>query len=47
MLDPLVNPVISPKPIPRIVQARIVLDCQEPLDEDKDYLEKKHNARMP
>jgi hypothetical protein len=47
MPNPLTNPTISPKPVLRIVQVRIVTNCKEPLDEDKGYSERKHNPRMP
>jgi hypothetical protein len=45
--DPLVNPMISAKPFLGIVQVGIVTDYGEPLDEDKDYFERKHNLKMP
>jgi hypothetical protein len=37
----------SLKPISKIAQAKIVTDHKEPLDEDEDYSERKHNPRMP
>jgi hypothetical protein len=47
MPNPLVNSTISPKVVQRIIQAKIVIDCGEPSNDDKDYYERKHNARMP
>ncbi|CAK9268011.1 unnamed protein product [Sphagnum jensenii] len=47
MFNPLINLTTSPKPISKIAQARIVTDHKEPLDEDEDYSEKKHNPKMP
>jgi hypothetical protein len=46
MFNPLINPMISPKPIPKIVQVGIVTNHGEPLDEDEDYSDKKHIFRM-
>jgi hypothetical protein len=47
MFDPLTNPMASPKPILGITQAGIVTNHKEPLDEDDNYLEKKHNPKLP
>jgi hypothetical protein len=47
MSDPLTNPTISLKLILGILQVGIVTDCGEPLDEDEDYSERKHNPKMP
>jgi hypothetical protein len=46
MSNPLVNPTTSPKPILGIEQTRIVTNCKEPSDEEKDYFERKHNPKM-
>jgi hypothetical protein len=46
MFDPLTNPMASPKPISRIAQVGIITNHGEPLDEDGDYFERKHNLRM-
>ncbi len=43
-LHPLVNPMISPKPISGIVEARIVTNHGELLDYDKDYSTRKHKS---
>ncbi len=47
MSHPLTNPIAPSKPILRIAQARIVINREEPSDEDDDYPERKHNSRMP
>jgi len=47
MSDPLTNPTISLKLISGILQVGIVTNCGEPLDEDEDYSERKHNPKMP
>ncbi len=47
MFNPLINPMASLKPISKIAQARIVTNHTEPLDEDEDYSERKHNPKMP
>ncbi len=39
--------MISPKPVSKIVQAKIVTNREEPLDEDKDYFKRKHKPNMP
>jgi hypothetical protein len=38
--------MISPKPVMKIIQVEIITNCGEPLDEDEDYSEKKHNSKM-
>jgi hypothetical protein len=44
MPNPLVNPITSPKPVLEITQNEIV---GELLGEDDDFLERKHNPKMP
>jgi hypothetical protein len=39
--------MISPKLVSRIIQARTIMNCEGPLDENEDYSERKHNPRMP
>jgi hypothetical protein len=47
MSNPLTNPITPPKPILEITQNEIVADCGEPLGEDDDFHERKHNPKMP
>jgi hypothetical protein len=41
------NFITPPKPILGVAQVGIVTNCGEPLDEDNDSFERKHNPRMP
>jgi hypothetical protein len=45
--NPLTNPMTSLKLVSIIAQVGIIKDCGEPLDEEMDYLKKKHNPKMP
>ncbi len=47
MSNPLTIPTTSQKPVLKIIYIKIVIDHMEPLDEDKDYSERKHNLRVP
>ncbi len=46
MSDPLTNPTTSPKLVSGIAQVDIVTNHEEPLDEDENYLKRKHNPKM-
>jgi hypothetical protein len=47
MSNPLANPTTPPKPVLGITQDEIVIDHEEPFDEDDDFFARKHNPRMP
>ncbi len=47
MSNHLVNPIATLKPILKIAQTGIVINREEPLNEDDDYSERKHNLIMP
>ncbi len=46
MSNPLTNPTTSPKLVSGIAQIDIVTNHGEPLDEDENYLKRKHNPKM-
>ncbi len=46
MFDLLTNPTTSSKPISRTAQTDIVTNHEEPLDDNENYYERKHNLRM-
>jgi hypothetical protein len=47
MFDCVTNIMAPPHPILGVAQVGIVTNHREPLDEDDDFFESKHNPRMP
>jgi hypothetical protein len=47
MFNPFANPIAPPQPILGIAQIGVVIDHKEPLDEDMESFERKHNPKMP
>jgi hypothetical protein len=47
MSNPLVNPTTPPQLVLGIAQTKVVTNHREPLDEDKESSERKHNPKMP
>jgi hypothetical protein len=47
IFNPLVNFITPLNQVLGIAQARIVTNCKDPSDENKDYFKRKHNTRTP